>query len=138
MESPEDRTKLICAVCWRMLVRLTLLSAAVYLLAKFGPYILIRLSSIFVSVVAAIVLTYALLPAVDWLATRPFRRVQMGPRTQRLLATIVVFVAFLGLVALSISLFITPFQLELEQFSSKIGDYTSQLGDLFRSISHWY
>lgn len=121
-----------------MLVRLTLLIAAVYLLVKWGPYVLLRLSSIFISVVAAIVLMYALLPAVDWLATRRFRRVQMRPRTQRIVATIVVFVAFLGLVALSVSLFITPFQQELQQFSSKIGEYTKQFENLFKSALHWY
>jgi predicted PurR-regulated permease PerM len=138
MESPEERARLICVVCWRVLVRLTLLVAAVYLLVKFGPHVLLRLSSIFVSVVAAIVLTYALLPSVDWLATRRLRRVRMRPRTQRLVATILVFVACLGLVALSVFLFITPFQQELQQFSSKMGDYAEQLGDLFKSISNWY
>ena len=121
-----------------MLVRLTLLIAAVYLLIKWGPYVLLRLSSIFIAVVAAIVLTYALLPTVDWLATRRFWPNRMGPRTERIVATIVVFVAFLGLVALSVSLFITPFQQELQQFSSKIGEYTDQLAGFFKSISNWY
>ncbi len=137
-ESPEERAKLICAVCWRLMVRLTFLVAGIYVLIRWGPYVLLRLSSIFVSVVAALVLMYALMPTVDWLAMRRFRRLKMRPKTQRLAATIVVFVAFLGLVALCVMLFITPIQLELQEFSSKIGEYTDQLADLFKSISNWY
>ncbi len=138
MESPEEKAKLICTVCWRVVARLTLLVAGVYLLIKWGPYVLLRLTSIFVSVVAAIVLMYALLPAVDWLAKRPFRRMRMRPKTRRLVATIVVFLAFLGAVALCVFLFVTPIQQELQQFSGKIGEYADQLADVFKSISNWY
>ncbi|MCX8052173.1 MAG: AI-2E family transporter [Armatimonadetes bacterium] len=138
MESTEERARLIYSVSWRLLKRVTLLVASVYLAVRYGPYVLVRLTSIFVSVVAAIVLMYALMPTVDWLATRRLRFVKMRARTQRLIATIVVFVAFLGLAALCVSLFVTPIQQELEQFSRRIGDYTDQLGEVFKSVSHWY
>jgi len=137
-ESPEERAKLICAVIWRLLVRLTLLVAGIYVLVRWGPYVLSRLSSIFVSVIASIVLMYALMPTVDWLAGRRLDAISMRPRTRRLVATIVVFAAFLAIVALCISLFITPIQQELEQFSGKISEYAEQLSDLFKSISNWY
>ncbi|MGB9619264.1 MAG: AI-2E family transporter [Armatimonadota bacterium] len=137
-ESSEEKARLICTVGWRLVVRITLLVAGAYLVVRWGPYVLLRLSSIFVSVVASVVLMYALMPTVDWLARHRFGRIKMRARTQRLVATILVFAAFLGLVALCIFLFITPIQQELQQFSSKIGEYADQLADLFRSISDWY
>ncbi|MDH7601713.1 MAG: AI-2E family transporter [Armatimonadota bacterium] len=128
----------IVAIVWRLAVRLALLAAVIVLAVSHGPRILARLSSIFVSVIASIVLVYALMPSVDWLCRRGFVSLRMKPRNRRLLATIVVFVGFLGLVALCVYLFINPIQQELSDFSEKVGDYAGQLGELFRSVAQWY
>ncbi len=101
-------------------------------------YVIYRVRSVVISVLASIVLTYALLPAVDWLACRRIGGNRIRPKTRRLIATIVVFTAFLALAGLCIALFITPFQEELNQFSSKVGEYTVQLGEVFQSASDWY
>jgi predicted PurR-regulated permease PerM len=123
-------------IIWSLVVRVVLLVAGVYLAIRYGPHVLHRLEPIFISVVASVALTYVLLPAVERLSRIPCRF--WGRKTQRLLAAVLVFLVFLGLTVLSIFLFITPFQNELEQFSASLRDYTIQLGELFQSANRWY
>lgn len=124
------------ALVWGLVVRVVLLVAGIYLLIRFGPHVLSRLESITVSVLAAVALTYVLLPSVEYLCRKQSPR--MNRKTQRTLATLLVFLAFLGVVALSAYLFVTPFQTEIEQFSGNIREYTQQLGKVFESVSRWY
>ncbi len=137
-EFPENKADYIIAVIWRLLVRLVLLVAVIFLALSQGPHILARLGSIFVSVIASIVLVYALMPGVDWLCQHGFASLPMKPRNRRLVSTIVVFVVFLGLVSLCVYLFINPIQQELRDFSERVGDYAGQLGRLFKSVADWY
>ncbi len=123
-------------VIWGLVVRIVLLVACVYLAIRYGPHVLHRLEPIFISVVASVALTYVLLPSVDRLSRLSSRL--WGRKTQRLIAAILVFLVFLGLTALSVFLFITPFQNELEQFSVSVRDYTFQLSELFQSATRWY
>lgn len=123
-------------VIWGLVVRVVLLVAGVYLAIRYGPHVMHRLEHIFISVVASVALTYVLLPSVERLSRIPSRF--WGRKTQRLIAAIFVFLVFLGLTALSVFLFITPFQNELEQFSASVRDYTIQLGKLFQSATQWY
>jgi len=121
---------------WKFCIGLLLLIVGVILTIRYGPFILHRMGSIFASVLAAILLTYALLPSVDWLSSK--RIAKLRPQTQRLLATLVVFALFVGVVVLCVDLFITPFRDEIKQFSGKVGEYTNQLNRLFTSASAWY
>lgn len=121
---------------WGLVVRVVVLIAGVYLLIRFGPHVIHRIESILVAVLAAVVLTYIMLPSVEGLCRKQSRF--FSRRCQRLVATLLVFIAFLGLVSLSVFLFITPFQKEVQQFSANVVVYTEQLGDLFKSASHWY
>ena len=140
MMDERERIDYTVEAVWRLIKRLIKLSVlwttVLYILLRYGPYVLVHLRSIAVGVLAAIVLTYALLPGVNWLCRR--RPVRCGRRTQRLLATIAVFVVFLGLVALSVLLFIHPLKEEITQFSGKVGDYSAEISKFFARASKWY
>lgn len=132
----EKTVRTVFRYLWKYSIGLMLLIVGVILAIRYGPIVLHRMGSIVASVLAAILLTYALLPSVDWLAKK--RVGKLRQRTRRLLATLIVFAAFIGIVALCVNLFITPFRKEIEQFSSKVGEYTAQLNRLFAHASSWY
>ncbi|MGQ9454239.1 MAG: AI-2E family transporter [Armatimonadota bacterium] len=134
----EERVNLIVALVWRIMLRLAVIVAIVYLVLSRGPNVISRLGSIFVSVIASIVLTYALMPGVDWICQRQWLPFRKKPLIRRLIATTIVFVTFLVFWGLYVYLFISPIQQELEELSSRIGEYGVQLGKLFRSVSEWY
>lgn len=134
----EERVNLIVVLVWRLMLRLAVIVAVVYLVLSRGPHVVSRLGSIFVSVIASIVLTYALMPGVDWIYRRQWLPFRKKYRIRRLIATTIVFVTFLVFLGLCIYLFINPIQQELEELSSRIGEYGVQLGELFRSVSEWY
>ena len=115
-------------VIWTYTVRIALVVVSVYLLY--------RLRSILISVLIAIFLAYALLPAVEWLCKRRVRRLK--PKPQRLIAAIIVFVAFLALVVGGITLMIAPFTKEVNQFSKNIKNYSTDIQDLLRQGAEWY
>lgn len=84
-------------------------------------YALYRVRSVVMSVFAAVLLTYILLPGVEWLCRK--RNGRFRPKTQRLLATILVFAVALSVLAAAISLFIAPFTTELSEFVRSFGEY---------------
>lgn len=124
------------ALVWGLFVRAVLLIAVVYLLIRFGPHVLYKLEPIMISVLAALALTYLLLPTVEWLCRK--RVSFLGKRLQRILATLLVFLVFLTLVTAGVFLFITPLQTEVRQFSENVRVYAEQLGELFQSALKWY
>ncbi len=123
---------------WQLLKRLiwvlVLAVVGVYAAFRYGPQILSGLRAVTLSVLAAVLLTYCLLPSVDNLCRRRSRRMQ--PRTQRLLATILVMFVFIALVALGITLFMRPVTHETKQFSSSVKHFFVQMRreDLFNMI----
>lgn len=123
-------------VVWQLMKRVVLLVVGIYVAFRYGPYVLAHLKSIAVSVLAAVVLTYALLPSVEWLCRA--HRGRTKPKTQRLLATTIVFIAFLALVTLGIILMVTPLKEEMSQFSAKVGDYSAEIGMFFERATEWY
>ena len=113
---------------WSLVVRIAIAAVSVYLLY--------RLRSMVICVLIAIFLAYALLPAVEWLCRK--RVGPLKPKTQRLIATAVVFVAFLALVAGGITLMISPFTKEVYQFSKNVGKYSTGVQDLLKQGAQWY
>ncbi len=97
----------------------------------FMCYVIYRIRAVVISVLAAVLLTYILLPGVEWLCRKRSRR--LHPKTQRLLATILVFAVGLSLFAAGISLFISPFTNELNDFVSSFGDYQKTFLDFLHS-----
>lgn len=121
---------------WHLIKRLALLVAGIYALFRYGPALLRHLESIVVSVLAAVVLAYALMPGVDWLCRGPFRKCARRPR--RVAAAVIVLLAFLALSGLSVWLFIDPLQKEIAHFSGKVGDYSKEISHFFGRLTDWY
>jgi len=100
-------------------------------------YCVYRIRSVVLFVFLAVILTYVLLPGVDWLCRNRNRR--LSPKVQRLIATILVFLVFLSLVAAVISLFARPFSTELGEFTTFIkdnfGKYVGQLPTFLTQIA---
>ncbi len=115
-------------VIWGLLVRIVLVVAS--------AYILYRVRTILISVLVAILLTYALLPIVDWLCRK--RVTFLKPKTQRLIATIIVFIAFIGFVTATVAIITTPFNEELSRFTSSMQEYADQLNSLAGHFTKWY
>jgi len=115
-------------VIWCQLKKLALLLA--------GAYLVYRLRMIIAAVVISVILSYVLLPAVEWLCS--FSVKGIGRKPHRLIATIVVFLAFLGVVAVGVNLMVAPFAQEVNQFKDNLGLYSSKLGDFVESAGSWY
>lgn len=100
-------------------------------------YCLYRIRSVVLFVFLAVILTYILLPGVDWLCRNHNHR--LSPRTERLLATVLVFLVFLSMVAAMISLFAVPFSKELGEFTEFVkdnfGKYVGQLPTFLGQVS---
>lgn len=101
----------------RRLAKWTLIFAVVVLLG----YAVYRLREVVISLLAAVLMAYILLPGVEWLCRK--RSGRFSPKGQRLLATILVFVVALSMLAAAISLFISPFTTELNEFVRSFGEY---------------
>jgi len=116
---------------WEIIRRLARWTLFIGLLILLG-YILYRIRSIVVSVFLSVILTYILLPGVEWLCRR--RRGRLRPKARRLVATIMVFCVFLALLAAMISLFVVPFAAELGDFSTLVSRYMGKFAGPWNRI----
>jgi predicted PurR-regulated permease PerM len=123
-------------VIWQFTKKLALLITAIYVAFRYGPLLLYHLRSIIIAVLAAAVLAYALMPGADWLCRVPLKKLRRRPR--RVVASLIVLVVFLGLVALSVTLFIDPLKQEIAQFSGKMGEYSREISRSFNRAMKWY
>lgn len=116
-------------VIWLLILRIVLAVAAVYF-----AY---RVRSVVICVVVSVFLAYALLPGVEWLCRRRVRR--LNYKTQRLIATILVFIVALGFAAGIVTLTVVPFTRELSQFRANVTKkYTGDLTERLRKAGEWY
>lgn len=129
---PETTINLV----WQFTKRLALLVTGIYVAFRYGPLLFHHLRSIIISVLAAVVLAYVLLPGADWLGSGPLKKLRRRPR--RVLASLIVLFVFLGLVALSITLFIGPLKQEIAQFSDRMGEYSKEISRFFNQAMKWY
>lgn len=117
---------------WEIIRRLARWTLFLGLLVLLG-YALYRIRSVVASVFLAIILTYILLPGVEWLCRR--RRGRLRPKARRLIATILVFCVFLSLLAALVSLFVVPFAAELGDVTDLVSQYLGKLaGPLNRIV----
>ena len=120
----ETNVEIATNAIWRLIKKIAFWSF--FLIAS--VYILLRLHSILISVLVAVLLTYMLLPGVDWLSKK--RIMRLRPRTQRLISTIIIFCIFISVVSISVTLMITPFKMEINDFVKNLGKYTDNLGKI--------
>jgi len=105
-----------------------LLSLTILVALGYAAY---RIRTVVMSVFAAVLFTYIMLPGVEWLCRRRSRR--LGPKAQRLIATLLVFVVALTFLAAAISLFIAPITTEMSDFVKSFGDYQKRFVDLVQN-----
>ncbi|MEN6581433.1 MAG: AI-2E family transporter [Armatimonadota bacterium] len=115
-------------VIWGLLVRLVVVTGT--------AYVLYRVRSILISLILAILLTYALLPLVDWLCAKRIKG--LHHKTQRLLATIITFIVFIGFVGGCVTVMVTPFTEEVTRFTDNVQEYGNQTKAWLASAGKWY
>jgi len=118
----------ILELIWRIGARLALWGVV--------GYLLYRVRSVVVAIILAAVLTYALLPAVDFLCAYRIRGV--GRKFQRFMATLVVFIVLITLVVILVRAFFVPFQNELVGLAGKLDAGIKQAQTTFESAQKWY
>lgn len=99
-------------------------------------YVAWRIQLILVSVMVAVVLTYIMLPAVDWLSKHP--GIPLKRNDKRLLATVIVFFGFMAILIIAVNILIAPFTYEITQFSKNFTYYVSKTGTLMEKAGTWY
>lgn len=125
MATSVERT---IAVIWRLLWRLAIIAGSVY--------VLYRVRTILISVLIAVLLTYALLPAVEWICRKRVK--YLHPKSQRLIATMAVFIGFFALVGVACALMVNPFGREMEKFTKNQTEYIVQLEKFVDHAKAWY
>ncbi len=121
---------------WGVIRRLILVGVGLYVAFRYGPHVLAGLRTAAVCVLGAVLLTYILLPGVDLMCRKRWSK--MKPRTQRLVATSIVFVVFLALIAGSIALAISPLQKEANVFVKSFNDYKVTFAEWAEKIGSIY
>jgi len=124
----KSRVEGIMDLIWGVGLRLVLLVGI--------GYFVYRVRSVIITVLLAAVLTYAILPLVDLLCK--YHVQGMKYKTQRLVATLLVFVV---LISLSVSFTLSFFgraQVELTSLKGNFGDYVLQLETMTSSLKKWH
>ena len=102
---------------WKLLIRLTLIA--------FTIYFVWRIHTILTDILVAAILAFALIGPVNWLCRKRIPRVR--PRTQRLGATLFVFVALGYGVYAGASLMVSPFADQLHGLASNLPMYQQKI-----------
>ena len=126
--NPSTWVDAIVDLIWRIGGRLVLLAGL--------AYFFFRARSIIAAIILAAVLSYAAIPLVELLCSYRIRGVSR--KFQRFLATLVVFVALIGLTVMIVSAFFAPFTSELQGLADKADMYGKQLRDMAMSAQKWY
>lgn len=115
-------------VIWNLLIRIVLTVSLVWVVWE--------VRSVLITVILAVMLTYMLLPAVDFLCARRFLKVNM--KSRRLISTIIVFIAFFFIVGVSVKLFVTPLWNETKNFAAQMETYYEEAEVKLSQASSWY
>lgn len=126
--SENNAAVVYITVIFRTLTRLALIVGA--------AYVLWRAQSILISLLVSILLTYALLPAIECLCRKPV--VFLKLKTQRLVATMLVFITFIGLSITGVAIIVTPFSNEIGNFTKNFKDYGDQIQKIRMNAEAWY
>lgn len=121
---------------WNLIKRLALLAVGLYVLFRYGPFVLRGLRTAATCIIAAAILSYVMLPAVDRMCRWRVRGI--GRRTQRLIATIVVFAVFGALLAGAVAISVPPIQKETREFVENFAGYKHAAGELLERAASAY
>ncbi|HOK53585.1 MAG TPA: AI-2E family transporter, partial [Armatimonadota bacterium] len=123
------KTESTLNVIWGLLVRIVLVAVLVWIVWK--------IKSVLITVVLAAMLTYVLLPAVEFLCARRFIP-YISRRGQRLIASVLVFAAFFFVVGLGVKILIAPIKIETENFIRSVPEYNARLQESIEDVQDWY
>lgn len=126
--NPSAWVEAVLELIWRIGARLALWGLI--------GYFLYRVRSVIVAIILAAVLTYALLPVVDFLCAYRVRGVTR--KFQRFVATLLVFVMLITLVVILSRAFFVPFQQELVGAAQKLDSGVKQANVMLESARKWY
>jgi len=113
---------------WKLLVRLALIAFTLY----FGW----RVRTILTDVLVASILAFALIGPTDWLCRRRISKI--SPRTQRLIATLLVFFALGYVVCVSVALMISPFAAQLHGLTGNLPLYQHKIAGYAAALQAQY
>jgi len=130
--STKSRAESIFELVWGVGIRIVVRIALWLGLA----YFLWRARSVLTAVLIAAILTYAMLPAVDYLCSYRIRGMRM--RTQRLIATTLVFVLLLAASAGFAMAFVVPIKTEMVGLKTTLKSSGEQVSSMFEGLSKWY
>ncbi|MCL6629206.1 MAG: AI-2E family transporter, partial [Armatimonadetes bacterium] len=114
--NPKLWVEAVFELIWRVATKILIWAGVVY--------VAFRIRTIIVAVLLAAVLTYAVLPIVDFLCS--YRVRGMSRKFQRRLATLLVFVTLGTLVVVATHSFVTPLRTEFKALTDKAGDYVTE------------
>lgn len=114
--NPKLWVEAVFELIWRVATKILIWAGMVY--------VAFRIRTIIVAVLLAAVLTYAVLPIVDFLCS--YRVRGMSRKFQRRLATLLVFVTLGTLLVVATHGFVTPLRTEFKALTDKAGDYVSE------------
>ncbi len=126
--SPKTRVETSFELIWKMGLRLLLWCAL--------AYFLYRVRSVIVMVLIAAIVTYAVLPMVDFLCSWRIRGISR--KLQRITATLVVFLILIGLTVGAVMAFFTPLNQELTSLQHNYGTYMQNLATVAGKAHKWY
>ncbi|MCX6375277.1 MAG: AI-2E family transporter [Armatimonadetes bacterium] len=126
--NPSAWVEAVLELIWRIGARLALWGLV--------GYFLYRVRSVIVAIILAAVLTYALLPIVDFLCAYRVRGVTR--KFQRFVATLLVFIMLITLVVVLSRAFFVPFQQELVGVVQKLDAGVKQANTMLDSARKWY
>lgn len=130
--STEIKVNIIVDAVWKLIKKIFFWN----IIILGGVYVIFRLRFILFAILTSILLTYVLLPSVDWLCR--FNIKSITPKAQRLFATILVFAAFFTIIGIGIDCMVAPFKNELIQFQQNLGKYSQKLGIIIERAGYWY
>lgn len=99
-------------------------------------YFVYRVRAVIVAVLLAATLTYAILPLVDILCRHRVRGIRR--RTQRLIATILVFVVLISLGISTMLAFFGHLEMEVTGIKASFASYVAQIDQMMLSIREWH
>lgn len=123
--NPKAWVEAILELIWRICLRIVLWAGL--------AYFLFRVRSVIAAILIAAVLTYAVLPIVDFLCAYRVRGI--GRRFQRLIATLLVFITLAAITGTIVVAFFAPFQAEFNGLVSRLGEYATAAKDVTQK---WY
>jgi predicted PurR-regulated permease PerM len=126
--APKTSVETAFDMIWRIGLRIALLIGL--------GYFLYRVRSVLVTIMLAAVVTYALLPIVDFLCSRRIKG--LGYKVQRFGATLLVFIALAFLVIFLFRAFFLPLQNEVNGLAANSNTYVQGLSKLATSAQKWY